>query len=107
MGVNSGISEKIKQYRTAMGMTQEEFASEIGVAALHISCIERGTKGISLEKLIEVCKKLQISMDDLVPVVEFDDSLKEKWIGEIVECLRGMSTVQIGILKRMISSMDG
>jgi transcriptional regulator with XRE-family HTH domain len=103
MAVNLALSARIKHYRTALGLTQEEFASEIGVAALQISCIERGTKGISLEALIEISRKFQISMNDLVPVSGADESLKEQWIDDILQCLRTMDTVQVGFLKRMVA----
>jgi len=105
--INSPLNETIKQYRKALGMTQEKFATEIGVEPQHISAVERGIKGISIDKLKEIRRKFHISMDDLLPIGEFDDSLKEKWIGEITDYLREMDAIQVGLLKRMIGSMRG
>jgi transcriptional regulator with XRE-family HTH domain len=99
------LSDTIKQYRKALDLTQEEFASEIGVEPQHISAIERGAKGLSLDKLMEVRRKFQVSIDDLLPEGKPDDSLKEKWIGEIMDHLRAMDAFQVGILKRMIGAM--
>jgi transcriptional regulator with XRE-family HTH domain len=105
MNINPILSRKIKQYRKAVGMTQEEFAAEIGVEPQHISRIERGSKGISLDKLELICRKFNLTMSELMPTEESDDSLKEKWIGEISAYLMKMDTVQVGILRRMIGSM--
>ena len=99
------LGETIKQYRKALGMTQEEFASEIGVEPQHISAIERGAKGLSVDKLMEIRRKFQVSIDDLLPADKPDDSLKERWIGEISDYLRAMDAFQVGILRRTIGSV--
>jgi transcriptional regulator with XRE-family HTH domain len=105
MRTNKILSEKIKQFRKALDLTQEEFAAEIGVESQHISAVERGIKGISVEKLMEICKKFNLKMDDLLPTDEIDTSMKEKWIVEIADCLQEMDAVHVGVLRRMICSM--
>ena len=99
----TNIGERIKQCRISVGMTQEEFSTEIGLTAPQLSCVERGTKGISLEKLIAICKKFHVGMDKLIPIEDVDDSLKEKWIAEITEQLREMSALELGVLRRMMA----
>ena len=107
MKTNQMLSERLKHYRKALDMTQEEFAAAIGVESQHISAIERGSKGISVEKLMEICKKFSLKLDDLLPTDECDDTLKEKLIIEIAEHLHTLDVVQVGILKRMIRSLRG
>jgi transcriptional regulator with XRE-family HTH domain len=99
------LSETIRQYRKMLNLTQEEFAAEIGVEPQHISAVERGVKGISIDKLMEIRQKFHISMDELLPVDKLDDSVKEKWIKEISDYLRGMDAIQVGVLKRIIEAM--
>ncbi|MCL2047404.1 MAG: helix-turn-helix transcriptional regulator [Defluviitaleaceae bacterium] len=107
MKANLLLSQNIKKFRKALAMTQEEFALELGVEAQYISAIERGTRGISLEKLMELCRKYSLKMDDLLPIEDSDGSLKEKWIEDISQCLRDMDVVQVGILRRMIRGIRG
>ena len=105
MNSNMILSERIKYLRKSRNMTQEEFAKEIGIEAQHISCIERGKKGIGIDKLLLICKKFNVNMDVLLPVEPEDDSEKEKLIEEIVEIVRGMDTVQVGVLRKMIGGL--
>jgi len=104
VNVNEILGETVRQYRRAVDMTQEEFAAEIGVEAQHVSSVECGVKKFSLEKLLAIREKFQLSIDEMLPVSEPDESLKEKWIDEITENLRAMDTIQVGIWKRMIAS---
>ena len=99
------FSKRVKQYRQLYSMTQEEFAAELGVEPLHISNIERGAKGMSLNMMMLMCQRFNINIADLLPTGEDDDSLKDKWIDEINEALRKMDAFQVSLLKRMICSM--
>jgi transcriptional regulator with XRE-family HTH domain len=105
MSDNSPLGEKVRQIRKTLGMTQEEFAFELGVEPLHISCIERGTRRITLDRLIELHRKFNISVDDLLSAADYDVSMKNQWIDEIVGYLKEMEPLQVCLLKRMIGSM--
>ena len=89
------------------GMTQEELASELGVEPLHISNIERGKKGISLDILLLMCKCFNVSMSDLLPLgeQEEDKELKTKMIDEIMEALHALEISQVGLLRAMICAL--
>ncbi len=96
------LSANIERLRKTLGLTQAEFAEQIGVKSLQISCVERGTKGLSLDRLMEICRKFHVCMDDLLPITEFDESLQEKWIGEIADYLRTVDAMQVGVLRRIL-----
>jgi transcriptional regulator with XRE-family HTH domain len=100
---DKSIGEKIQQFRKALGLTQVEFAAEIGVEAPHLSNIERGIRGITIDRLIEMRRKYGISIDELFSTIECDEPLKQQWIGEIVEALQKMDPLQICLLKRQIA----
>ena len=88
------------------GMTQEELASELGVEPLHISNIERGKKGISLDMLLLMCKCFDVGVGDLLPIGEHEDNeLKTKWISEILETLDALELSQVGLIKTMVCSL--
>ena len=65
------IGDRIKRYRIDKKLSQEDLAAKIGIGFKHISNIERGYKGISLEKVIDIANALDVSADDLLT-----DSLK-------------------------------
>lgn len=59
------ISENIKACRMSTGKTAEEFSNDIGINYKSYSRWENGSN-IPLEKLILICKKLEINIDDCV-----------------------------------------
>ena len=99
------LGQRIRFYRKMYALTQKELAAAIGVAPLYIANIEQGRKGISLDKLIELCKWFNVSLSDILPMEEQDNQqVKEKWISEIVESLSVLEPAQVGFLKMMICS---
>ena len=62
--VNVEIGNRIREARIVKNMTQEALAEKVNFAtAQHMSSIECGVKGISIPKLIELCKVLDVEAD--------------------------------------------
>lgn len=59
------LAEKIKQYRMAAGLTQNEFASALNVAQNTISQYESGKRTPTVKKLLEISTLLGCSVDEL------------------------------------------
>lgn len=106
MITNPVLGQRIKHYRKLHSMTQEELAAVIGVASLHINNIENGKKGISLDKLVLICNHFHISLSDILPLGEQDDSeLRKQWTDELVNALDGLNVTQLGTIKTMVCSL--
>lgn len=61
------IGERIKETRLKQNMTQEALAEKVNLgSAQQISDIERGLCGISVNKLIELCRVLNVDADYLL-----------------------------------------
>ncbi|MDR0293797.1 MAG: helix-turn-helix domain-containing protein [Oscillospiraceae bacterium] len=100
------IGKRIRLYRKKNALTQEQLADKIGASTLHIANIEQGRKGISLNKLVEICGLFNIGLSDLLPIERQDNTGdKEKWIGEIVGALRGLEAAQVELIKTMVCSL--
>ena len=67
------FGQRLKQLRTAAGLTQKQLSSQIGISNKYIQHLEQGTALCSLEVLIIICQKLQIQLKDLF---NFDLELK-------------------------------
>lgn len=61
--LNVAIGERLQLARERMDYTQEQLSELIGVTPNHLSAIERGASGISLEALQKICPVLGISAD--------------------------------------------
>lgn len=57
------IGKRITEIRNNMNMNKEQFAKLIGMSGQYLGTVERGINGLSLDKLIIICKKANISAD--------------------------------------------
>lgn len=63
--INHRIGANIKLVRERAGYTQEQFSEALGVTPNHLSALERGTCGASLELLDRLCRLFHVSADFL------------------------------------------
>ena len=64
--LNEVIGKRIASLRRVRGLTQEVLAEKLDITVKHISSVERGVSSLSLDKMIEVSKILDCTMDYLV-----------------------------------------
>ena len=60
------IGQKIRKFRKAHGMSQEELAERIDISTTHMSHIETGNTKLSLPVLVNVATALEVRVDDLL-----------------------------------------
>lgn len=60
------LGERISKYRKAMQMSQEEFATKIGVSRQAVSKWETDRSYPDLDKLIDICEVFNISITELL-----------------------------------------
>lgn len=60
------IGCRIRQYRLARGITQEELAFQINTSAAYVSNIERGIKKPSLQKLSDIAEAMHVTVNDFI-----------------------------------------
>ena len=99
------IGKRIKHYRTEKRLSQEELAEVISTTHKHISNIETGVKGPSIEMLILIANALDVSADDLLT-----DNLKHSSspVGtEIHDLLLDCNHDEKAILTRTLKFLKG
>lgn len=60
------IGKQIKKKRKEKRLTQEQLAEKTGLSVTHISNIENNHTKLSIEKLVIIAQKLNLSLDFLV-----------------------------------------
>lgn len=61
------IGQKITAAREAAGLSQKEFAARIGSVQCQISAYERGECNMSVARLMQIAKALEIEPESLLP----------------------------------------
>ena len=63
---NVFLGGQIRIAREHAGLTQEKLAEQLDISTNHLSAIERGVYGISVDNLRKLCRLLDVSADYLL-----------------------------------------
>jgi transcriptional regulator with XRE-family HTH domain len=66
------IGKKIYERRKDKNLTQEQLAELLGMTASGFAKIERGASNISVSRIAEIAKKLEMDMNDLINIEKGD-----------------------------------
>ena len=74
------IGERIRQVRKARGWSQDILAKKCGISMSFLGHIERGTRIMSIETFVNICKALDTGADELLfGVAGTSESVLELW----------------------------
>ena len=59
------MNEKLRNVRTAMGISQTELARRVGVSRQTVNMIENSEYNPTLELCVRICKVLGMTLNDL------------------------------------------
>ena len=60
------FSKNIKEYRSRLGYSQEDLASETGLHRTYIGSVERGERNVSIDNIEVIAKALKTSVASLL-----------------------------------------
>lgn len=60
------IGQRIRKFRKAYGLSQEQLAEKIGISVTHMSHIETGNTKLSLPVLVAISNVLNVQTDELL-----------------------------------------
>ena len=66
MEIQKRLAERVKRYRTELGLSQEELADRAGLHRTFISQIERATKKTTIQSTGQVAKALGVTFGQLL-----------------------------------------
>lgn len=68
--LNKVVGEVLKELRTERGFSQEQLAEAANLHSVHISRLERGVSGITLEATFSICQALNVVPNHFIKLVE-------------------------------------
>lgn len=96
------IGQRIRKFRRACGMSQEELAEKIGISTTHMSHIETGNTKLSLPVLVEIAVVLNVRTDEII--FENSNTSKSTYMDEISDILDTCSAQELGIISDVIKA---
>ncbi len=94
------IGLRIRKYRKAHNLSQEELAELVGISTTHMSHIETGSTKLSLPVLVKLSIALEVQTDDLL----FDHTTysPQENLEDIYQLLKGCTSKQLRFIKDLI-----
>ena len=94
------LGQKLKELRTAKGLTQGQVAERIGVTASIISAYEKGIRQPSYESLIKLTSLYHVSSDYLLGI-----SLSPRPDGQNMVSLDGLTPSKMQLVRDLIEAL--
>ena len=70
MGILEAFGDRVRQFRNARGMSQQELADKTGLHRNYVGKVEKGEKNISLLNMCKIAAELRVDLADLIKDVE-------------------------------------
>ena len=97
--IYTNLGKKIKEERIKLGLTQEELGEKIDSTGAYVGQIERGERNASMNKIIIIAEKLNVSIDYLTGNVRYNGyNIDQK----ITDELRSATNNQKEMIKEII-----
>ena len=97
------IGQRIRRYRKAYHLSQEQLAEQIGISTTHMSHIETGNTKLSLPVFVDIAKALSVRTDELLYDISDIDKTASKQ--ELLEILDSCSPNEMYFLTDVIKSI--
>ena len=96
------IGQRIRKFRKAHQLSQEELAERVGISTTHMSHIETGNTKLSLPVLVSLSVALDVRTDDLL----FDcvDAGQNAVLEELLSSFSDCSSRQLKVLNDIVKA---
>ena len=97
------IGQRIRKFRKAYNLSQEQLAEKVGISTTHMSQIETGNTKLSLSVFAEIAKVLCVQTDELLYDIPQNNKTVIK--GEIEEIFNSCSVREMYILMDLLKAV--
>ena len=97
------IGQRIRKFRKAYHLSQEQLAEKVGISTTHMSHIETGNTKLGLPVFVDIAKALCVQTDELLHDTPKKDKTAIK--GELEEILDSCSMQDIQIIEDVVKAV--
>ncbi|WP_127547448.1 helix-turn-helix domain-containing protein [Paenibacillus amylolyticus] len=104
------VGERIRKFRKAKGLTQQQLAELSGLDDAYIGSVERGERNFSIDTLEKIVGGLNISLSNLF--LDYNDAnqqdaARRDAIVEYVSLLNELNSEQVETLRKILDTLKG
>ena len=102
------IGQRIRKFRKACGLSQEELAEKVGISTTHMSHIETGNTKLSLQVLVDIASTLSVQTDELLYELPAQNThaLKQELADLLMTCSPREINILLDVLKSVRVSLN-
>ena len=102
------IGQRIRKFRKAYNLSQEQLAEKVGISTTHMSHIETGNTKLSLSVFADIASALSVQTDELLyDIPQFNKTVIKQELTEIVDsCSQQDICILLDVLKTLKSSLE-
>lgn len=102
------IGQRIRRFRKAYNLSQEQLAEKIGISVTHMSHIETGNTKLSLPVFVDIADALSVRTDELLyDAPKIDKAAMKQEFSELLDsCSMHDMYILIDIIKAVKTSLD-
>ena len=102
------IGQRIRKFRRARGLSQEQLAERVVISITHISNIETGNTKLGLSVFVDIASALEVQADALLYDQPRDSiSTAANEIGDVLEnCSAAQARILAEVVKTAKQAMD-
>lgn len=102
------IGQRIRKYRKASKLSQEQLAEKAGISVTHMSHIETGNTKLSLLVLVNIANILSVQTDAIIyETPQINKSSVKQEVSELIDsCSVNKLNVILDVLKSTKMSLD-
>lgn len=102
------IGQRIRKYRKASKLSQEQLAEKAGISVTHMSHIETGNTKLSLPVLVNIANILSVQTDAIIyETPQINKSSVKQEVSELIDsCSVNKLNVILDVLKSTKMSLD-
>ena len=102
------IGQRIRKFRKAHQLSQEDLAEKIGISTTHMSHIETGNTKLSLPVFVDIAAALEVRTDDLLdnPTAATTSSSLDEIAAVLDRCTAQEAKVIADVVRATKLSMD-
>lgn len=102
------IGQRIRRYRKACALSQEQLAEKVGISATHMSHIETGNTKLSLQVFVDIADALSVPTDKLLhdrPQID-RTAMRQELLETLDSCSGRDMCVLVDVINAFKSALD-
>lgn len=88
------IGDRIRAARIAIQMSQQELGNQLGISFQQIQKYEKGKNRVDVDRMIQICKLLNMKMEDLIGRVDIKPNSKQQQIEKLMATREGHQVIE-------------